>query len=360
MAEQWQIKSLNELTTNPVTIKYVIKDVFTRGSLNLVYGEPGSKKSLLMLDAALCVATGKDWLQALPVRQSIVLWVDCENGEALNANRIQAFIREYNIDAKYIDKMFNITSFPSPSTFDNKNRNDTMAALKEAINRTCAQFIVFDNLSAISGEADQNGSGMQEVLQPLLSLAKKDNLTIVVIHHSVKSSPSVERGHGSIRAAADMLLHVNSVNGDKVILTTPVKVRIKPVAMMAQFAYTLDPVDKQNLQTASFSMSAGAIVKTEEQPHHEVMEILLKEIAANPGQNQTSILNNVREKITLGDKKTIRKIAYALENKYIKVELGARNAKNYYIDKRGQEDLDKIASNLAGVRFFEEWQQREH
>jgi hypothetical protein len=54
--------------------------LITKGSVNLLVGEGGSKKTWAALWMAVCVATGKNFL-GFPTRQTSVLIVDEESGE---------------------------------------------------------------------------------------------------------------------------------------------------------------------------------------------------------------------------------------------------------------------------------------
>lgn len=43
-------------------IQWVIERLFSAGSVSLIVGDPGSKKTFAMVDAVECAALGKDWL----------------------------------------------------------------------------------------------------------------------------------------------------------------------------------------------------------------------------------------------------------------------------------------------------------
>src|SRR5687767_11823807 len=71
--------------------------LITKGSVNLLVGDPGSGKTWAAIDLAVCVAMGKKWLD-LATKQTAVLIVDEESGprrlqrrifETLNGHLIQ-------------------------------------------------------------------------------------------------------------------------------------------------------------------------------------------------------------------------------------------------------------------------------
>ncbi len=63
-----------------------------------IYGPPGTLKSMLLMDLAVCVAIGRPWLQGgdLPpfkTVQSPVFWLDLDQGEAIMLQRLGALSR---------------------------------------------------------------------------------------------------------------------------------------------------------------------------------------------------------------------------------------------------------------------------
>jgi hypothetical protein len=51
---------------DPSPLIYVVEGLFPLPSLSIVYGAPGTIKSLLMADLAICAAAGLPWLPPLP------------------------------------------------------------------------------------------------------------------------------------------------------------------------------------------------------------------------------------------------------------------------------------------------------
>ena len=61
-------------------IEWIIDQLISEGSVNLFYGEPGSKKTYSLLSLGVCVALGKSWLR-FDTSQQDVLIIDEESGE---------------------------------------------------------------------------------------------------------------------------------------------------------------------------------------------------------------------------------------------------------------------------------------
>lgn len=77
-------------------LRWAIHGLFARPSLNIVFGQPKGMKSLLMLEAAICVAGGRKWLTApdgssgFMVETCPVAWLDLENGPRRMMERVSA------------------------------------------------------------------------------------------------------------------------------------------------------------------------------------------------------------------------------------------------------------------------------
>ncbi|MEL7643586.1 MAG: AAA family ATPase, partial [bacterium] len=133
----------------PIT-PYLVDNLFALPSLNILYGSPGSMKSLILADLAMCIASGRDWLQPLPheagtikpkpVMQAPVLWMDFDNGKNRTLNRFEAFGRTYQAPET---TALNIISFPS-APFD-ATRTGAVMEVVDYIKTIGARFVVVDN-----------------------------------------------------------------------------------------------------------------------------------------------------------------------------------------------------------------------
>ncbi len=82
-------------------IDWIIESLFSAGSVSAIYGEGGSKKTYAMLDAAVCVAIGAQWLD-LATSKSAVLIVDEESGRRRLSRRLGDVLRGHMADVAAI------------------------------------------------------------------------------------------------------------------------------------------------------------------------------------------------------------------------------------------------------------------
>ena len=140
-------------------IKYLAGQLFESPSLNILYGAPGSLKSFLLADLAICVASGTPWLpplgnitgNAFPVTQGNVVWLDFENGKRRTHDRFAALGKARKLPS---DIPLFYYSMPSP-WFDAGNKTH-IEDLARIIHRHKAKLVVIDNLGVISGGVDEN------------------------------------------------------------------------------------------------------------------------------------------------------------------------------------------------------------
>ena len=66
LIRQWVPLTLADAYKQVEPTKFLIDGMLPIPSLSIVYGGPGSLKSMVLTDMALCVAAGKTWLDPLP------------------------------------------------------------------------------------------------------------------------------------------------------------------------------------------------------------------------------------------------------------------------------------------------------
>ena len=184
---------------------WIIDQLFSAGSVSIIAGEPGSKKSYAMLDAAVCVASGQKWLDH-DVVQCPALIVDEENGQKRLSKRIGQTLRGH--DAGEEVPIYYVTmaglDLRGPCGVD---------TLHMLINVTHAKFVVLDSLCDFAMGADENSvKDMQPLMHGLRSVAEATQSAIVAIHHTNKNGGY--RGSSAIKGAVDLLLIAKNGGSD--------------------------------------------------------------------------------------------------------------------------------------------------
>ena len=246
---KWQLRTMVNAYEDRPPVEFVVDEFFSIPSLNIVYGAPGSLKSMILADCAACVASGKPWLAPLPVEDNSsrafvtksypVLWIDYDNGKRRTDDRFGAVGKAHDLP---ITANLYYMSMDQPTLA--VTNLEHVRDLAEMIKELGAKFIVMDNLGLISGDADENTDDMAAVMGNLRWLCEETQSVVIVIHHQRKGSPGEKigdmlRGHSSINSAIDLGLCVNREEGEDKVTLSPTKVRGAVISrtVTAEFTY---------------------------------------------------------------------------------------------------------------------------
>lgn len=306
--KHWRQRTMADaLAARPAAVHYVDRLV-REASLSIVFGAPGSLKSLLLMDMLACVATGRPWLETMPGKpteqqsfttaQAPVMWIDYDNGEDLTDERVEAIGKPYGLTA---ETPFAYYSLPLPWLDLSKRENaiDFMGLIQHV----GARVVVIDNLGLVRGGANENTDEMQPVMSHLREIISVTRAAIILIHHQRKSAVNGDsngvrrgetlRGFSGIEAACDLVLHVDRRPNEDVVILTPTKVRrgIPFQNVGAVFAYDSTPGDV--LTSARFFAWPTDDAKT--LLLKAIKATVLDMVAASPGCNQSKLVENVRD-----------------------------------------------------------------
>ena len=221
--------------------RFLIDGLLPVPSLSIVFGGPGSLKSMLLADMAACVVSGKPWLESMPAggvrpgitlqtSQAKALWIDFDNGALTSHERFEAIGRGHELPE---DAPYDYVSMPTP-WLDASDRSIVLD-LEKFIRHYSYGLVIIDNLSLITGDIEENSGEMSLVMGHLRYLSEATSSAVVVVHHQRKSNGSISandipksetlRGHSSINAMLDLALLVDRKLNDDSVNIIPTKVR---------------------------------------------------------------------------------------------------------------------------------------
>ncbi len=186
---------------------WLIRGLLPARESMFVFGQPGSGKSFIALDAMLHVAAGRDWL-GRRVEQAGVVYIAAEGGPALRT-RVRAAIEHHGFA---IDIPFGlITRAPDLGRVDGD-----IARLIAAI-RTQTQHwspgpraIVIDTMTRTTVGADESSSVSMGIFAKNMSrLATAFEGVVIAIHHPGKDDDRGTRGSSLLQASADAVWRIS-------------------------------------------------------------------------------------------------------------------------------------------------------
>jgi hypothetical protein len=334
-AQAWRLYSMRDARTPRAPLCFIVEALIVAASLVIFYGAPGTLKSMLLAELAVCVAAGLPWLAALPgesglarrVTQMPVLWCDFDNGTRRTHERFDAIGRAHAVPD---DIPLYYVSMPSP--WLDASAIDSITRLADQIREINAGLVVIDNLGTVTGQVDENSAEMINVMAHLRWLAEFTGAAVVVVHHQRKANGlqgragETLRGHSSIEAALDLALLVERETGASLVSVRSTKTRDVDVTPFgAQFTFEHKDGSKE-LQAARFY---GVMVE-DTTSDQAIERAIIEAVTQHHPVNQTKLANAVKDVLPEIGSNRIRQLANKMvSKKRLTSNSGAHGARLY-------------------------------
>jgi len=197
-------EDVEEAFRKTLDLSWIIKDIIPESSgLTMIYGPPGTYKSFIAIDMALCMANGISW-HGKRIKQRNVLYIAAE-GQAGILKRMEAW-RQH----KDIKKLKNIAILPMPARLDD---GVELQDLKRAIRNLDPQpqFIFIDTLARSMDGEENSKTGMGAVVSAIDAIKIEFGIQVLVVHHSGKDASKGARGSNSLEGAVDTQFVVKKI-----------------------------------------------------------------------------------------------------------------------------------------------------
>lgn len=198
----FQFRSAYSLIQEPPKANWLIKSFIDKGSLMVLFGEPGCMKSFLAIDMGYCIATGQKW-HGFPVRNSGPVFYIAGEGFSGLSKRLRALEIAKNIDLK--DVPFFISDRPA-QLLNPISTNEVIRAIEELKNQHGQPLLVIiDTLNRNFGPGDENKT--EDMTNFVNCIDSTIRLTygcaVLIVHHSPLNDSGRARGASSLRGALD-------------------------------------------------------------------------------------------------------------------------------------------------------------
>ena len=230
-AGEYRIVSAAEFTQRP-PLSWIVKSVFPRADLGVVYGPSGSGKSAFVLDLGIAIARG-EWWRGNRVRKGRVLYLAAEGADGVSG-RLKAYAKHHGID---------LSSLPIDVLAEQPNLLDLGCVAKVARSVVAVgQFdlIIIDTLAQVMQGADENSSqDMGRALRHARAIGENTGAMVLLVHHSGKDASRGARGWSGLRAAADVEIEITQ---DRALRCAQIT-KLKDGPEGGAYAFELDPVN---------------------------------------------------------------------------------------------------------------------
>ncbi len=236
-------------------LTWLIESLLPAQGLTVLYGASGTGKSFLALHLASLVA-----------QEHAVLYIAAE-GEYGFKDRVAAWKKHHGKGVGDLHFYLNVASLLDP-----KEEYKFCAEILEYLQ---PELIIMDTVAHCMLPGDENStSNMMQFVRAAKRIQKKYGAAVLLIHHSNKEG-IVERGNGSLRAAADSMIRLSLE--DELIAVECAK--SKDVAPFAGYYMKLQPVEVAQGKMTPVIVPAEKIIRTAEDApspkQRQVMETIL-------------------------------------------------------------------------------------
>ncbi len=192
------------------TSLYLIKGIFPKEGLAVVWGPPKSGKSFWLFDALMHVALGWDY-RGRRVKQGPVVYVACEGERGLGA-RIAAFKMHHGLSDEDPDFYLVTTRLDLVG-----EREQLIADIKHQIRTANPVAIAFDTLNRSIRGSESSDEDMGLYINAADTVRETFGCLVIVVHHCGVDESRM-RGHTSLRGALDAELSVKRDVADNVVV----------------------------------------------------------------------------------------------------------------------------------------------
>jgi len=188
--------------------EWLIKQFLPLQGLAAIFGKPGSFKSFVALDIALCIVRGQPWGGRRTTQKNAV-YIAAEGSAGLRKRKAGYQIAQPDLPS---DLPFALVA-AAPNLGTDKGDLPALVAAIEAADFKPG-LIVLDTLAQTIGAGDENGAGMTAFVANAGELAGRFKALLLIVHHTGLGDDKRMRGHSSLNGALDAQILCERIVGD--------------------------------------------------------------------------------------------------------------------------------------------------
>ena len=215
---QFRFLTPDEIFDTPEIQTWLIQNVLEIGGLAMLVGESGVGKSFVVIDMAVSVALGENWLD-LPTSQGAVFVIAGEGYSGFR-NRLRAIAKHRGKSLRGEPIFFSNAAISLNDPSSVLTARNTIDSLKVEYGEPA--LIIIDTLHRNAGGADENSAKdisavLKEIDSKLRVFAK--SCAVLIVHHSGHGEKGRARGSSSLYGAMDTELMLKKDGEDTVTLS---------------------------------------------------------------------------------------------------------------------------------------------
>ncbi|MFA5703767.1 MAG: AAA family ATPase [Advenella sp.] len=215
--DSWLV-SLEEFVSNPSPIQWLVKRWVQQNALMMAHGPSGSGKTFVVLDWALSMLVGRDWI-GHATTQAGFAYLAGEGHKGLK-KRFAGWLAYHGISPKDL-----------PATISKSGTDlDTPAGLAQAANAIREMnprpaLIIIDTLHRFLAGDENRAQDTRAMLSSCSALMNEFGCSVLLVHHTGNSENAQQRARGSSawKGALDIEVSITQKSGKVKILCTKSK-----------------------------------------------------------------------------------------------------------------------------------------
>lgn len=234
-ARPFRLVHVRDLLADPPPLVWLVEDWIPPESQVLLFGDPAAGKSLIAIDWAASIATGRNWC-GKATAPSPVVYIAGEGHHGIR-RRLKAWAQHNGCEAQLRESPL-VVSESGASLIEPAS----VAAVIEATDAAAAELgkpalVVIDTLHRNLGPGDENSAqDIAAYVQAADELRTRYECTVLTVHHSGHGEKGRARGSSAIRAAVDAEFMVIADQSDARVLSCPAKMKDAPKPGSLSFA----------------------------------------------------------------------------------------------------------------------------
>ncbi len=217
---------------------FLIDGFLVAHAANLIFGASNSYKTMLAVDAACAVATGRDWQGERPIKggPGQVLYIATEGRNGVCRSRIRGWMEHHDVEAELRQ---NIEAFGSEIFINEPDQVDHL--ISDLIAKGGKyKLIVLDVAAGTISGSESDDETAKAWVRGIQRLIERLETTVLVLHHTGWAQPNRARGHSHIWASFDARF---KAEGDKDSLICTLSVdRIKDSDSEGFFGFRMEKI----------------------------------------------------------------------------------------------------------------------
>jgi hypothetical protein len=195
---------------------FLVVDFIPRAGVSMLFGESGTYKTFIMLDAALAIASGRPFLGRIAVKhQGLAIYCAGEAPSGIALARVPAWLAHRGVSVEEVAATFRIVR-AVPTLADPSGLVELADNI--ALEQGPVRLIVLDTAARMTGGEDENAAATgNRIIAMAEELRERFDCAVVFVDHAGKDVTRGARGSSAKKAGVDASFSVERIKDAGVI-----------------------------------------------------------------------------------------------------------------------------------------------